>query len=222
MSVMKQDVEKYMKFFTDCLIQLKSYNVEIKFTTNKKVFVDFDNTYTKGFFDDSSNPRKPILACSVSGDLEEWITVFAHEFCHFLQWKEKKKIWQEYSKLDGDILERCINNKPIKKQTLEKYLNCVRDMELDCEKRTVKLLKKYKLPIDYKKYIQAANIYVHYYNYIKICRSWYTKNGMPPYQIKEILDSVKPEFYKSYSEIPENLLLLFQKNFPAKKKSELI
>lgn len=219
---MKHEAEKFMQFFTDCLIQLKSYDVEVELTTNKKVFVDFDKTYTKGFFDDSTNPRKPLLSCSVQGNLEDWITVFAHEYCHFLQWKEKRKIWYKYAKLDAEILHKCVSNKPVKKDTLEKYLNCVRDMELDCEKKTIKLLKKYKLPIDYDKYVKGANVYVHYYNYLKIARKWHGKNQIPPYQIKEIIDAVKPEFYDSYDEIPQNLLDLFLKYYPPVKENSLI
>lgn len=55
----------------------------------------------------------------------------------------------------------------------------MRDLELDNEKRSVKIIKKYGLSVDVDEYIQKANAYVHFYNYMKISRRWSKANNSP-------------------------------------------
>lgn len=212
----------YIKFLTDCLINLESNNVKVLLTKEPKVYVDFDKTYTKGFWDDASDPKNPTLSCSVYGPEEDWISIFAHEYCHFLQWIDKPKVWYAYSRLNSDVLSDCINNKPIKHSKLEYYLNTTRDIELDCEKRTVKLLSEYKLPLDLKKYIKGANIYIFYHNYLKISRKWHGKEQIPPHENKHLLNIVDSKFYSNYNYIPNDLLVAFINYYPPVKKSNLI
>ena len=119
------------------------------------------------------------------------------------------------------LIDKIFHNKPVTKEALERNLNICKNLELDCEKRTVALLKKYKIDIDIGEYIRNANVYIHFYNYMKQYRQWYTPNNVP-YKIPALLNAASPTFYKNYDEIPEKLLKEYQKYFPPKKKNNII
>ena len=91
---------------------------------------------------------------------------------------------------------------------MKKYIRELRNCELDCEKRAVKLMKEYNLPIDIKKYIKQANAYVYFYNTMIDTRKWYKKS---PCIVKEILDIMPTKFERSYKSLPNKYLRLVKK-----------
>lgn len=209
-----------MRFFTHCLIDLHSNGAEVVLSKDAKVFVEFDGTWAHGSWNDSEELYRPILHCSVYGNISRWIPTFTHEYSHFLQWKEKNKYWKAYAEISAVDLSKCLQNRPIRPDVLERCMNVTRDMELDCERRTVALFRAHKLPIDIDGYIRGANVYVHYHNYLKIARTWYADKA--PYEIPEILACVPPRFLPQYSTLPPKLLKLFLEYYPPVKHSALI
>lgn len=208
------------QLIADALINLKKHGVDVKLSHSSRVRAE-DGSYCKGYWEDH-DPNKLVFACSVQGNPENWIGTFAHEYCHFLQWIDKIDVWHRYNNLDGDILMNCISNKPVTNEDLNYYLETVRDIELDCEKRTVKLLKSYDIDLDYDEYIRGANIYIFYYTYLKTSRRWNNSSATSIYEIPEIRALVQPKFYRSYSKIPPNILKKFIKYEPPVKKSRII
>ena len=59
----------------------------------------------------------------------------------------------------------------------------VQEMELDCERKSVEMIKKFDLPIDIEEYTSIANIYIFYYTYAKKNRCWFSENST----IKDIM-----------------------------------
>jgi len=219
---MKTDKNKtFMSFFADCLAHMGEYNVNIRLHKESSFKLDFDNSMVRGSWDDSQPDKPPTLCCTIDGDPIEWISIFTHEYCHFLQWLDKDHIWKKYDKLDSETLSAATNNKPISKKDLEYVINCARDLELDCEKRAVKLIKNRKLPIDLDGYIRDANIYIQYYNYIKISREWYNDDRNNPFEDPLIRSVTPTSFYKSFDNIPPELLNAFILKFPPSKQSNL-
>ena len=110
----------------------------------------------------------------VAGKSKDWLGVLAHEYAHLTQWKDKStNIWQTGS-TGVTHLDDWLGGKKIR--SIKKAIEWSRDLELDNEKRTVRLIKKWKLPIDLNDYIKKANAYIQFYNWIYqiICHFLYT------------------------------------------------
>ena len=73
---------------------------------------------------------------------------------------------------------------------IKKASEISRDLELDCERRALKKIKKYKLPIDHLTYIRGAAANVHHYNYMYKRRKLASKRGRPVYEEKGILETM--------------------------------
>ena len=101
--------------------------------------------------------------------------ILLHEYCHFLQWKTDRKLWDK-SQLTYDVLFDWINYpvfvySPIIKdcktseQELDQSLHDILELEHDCEKRVLKLVKNCPIEdFDTDKYIRAANAYLWSYH----------------------------------------------------------
>jgi hypothetical protein len=93
-----------------------------------------------------------------------WFEVLIHEYCHFLQWIEKSPVYRKSDKSNA-IIDNWFNGKQYSSRIIDKAFDCVREMERDCEMRSIKLIKKHDLPINVDRYTRMANcyIYVHYF-----------------------------------------------------------
>lgn len=110
--------------------------------------------------------KKKILTVCMDGPTFYWFPNFVHEYCHLQQTKEKmfsNKLWQETDRIYTDwTLDKIkLSNKDAaiigRRQ---------RFMELDCEKRVIREIKKYSLPVDIPTYIQSANVYIYSYTFL--------------------------------------------------------
>jgi hypothetical protein len=130
---------------------------------------------------------------------EYWFETFIHEYCHFLQeldpdYNPSEDDWEDY---DYWLLGK----KRLSKKTVERHTNAIREMEIDCEKRVVKLIEEYQLPIDKKRYIQEANVYALFYTLATKYRMWY--KGESPCAIKELADMMPTTFRKTWDDVPK-------------------
>lgn len=85
------------------------------------------------------------------------------------------------------------------KKEIETIFKRVQDMELDCERNTVKLIKKYELNIDVQQYICEANIYLYFYSYARKNRCWFPSGVCPSDMtllFKEMPTDLKGNRYK--------------------------
>lgn len=128
-----------------------------------------------------------------------WFETFVHEYCHFLQEQDEnynpdETGWEEYD-------EWLLGKKELAEKQLAKYTKDIRDCEVDCEKRVVQLIKKYRLPIKEKLYIQEANTYALFYTLATKYRMWYDK-GESPCGIPELVGLMPTEFKKSWNRVP--------------------
>jgi hypothetical protein len=117
-----------------------------------------------GFFNEDD---KILFACGIG---DEWPMVLAHELSHLHQWHEKKFVWPEDRY--NAMLEWCAGTK---RMTAAKALQWTRDlqlMELDAERRTLKLARTFHLSDDPVKYIQGANMYVWKYEVARQLQRW--------------------------------------------------
>ena len=209
----------WIKMIIDCIIELQTHNVRLEFSKKQRIKLLNDNSLCHGYWDDT-DPKKPILACSIKGPVEEWGPIFAHEFGHFQQWRDRTDIWKNNNKITAYDQYAIINNFPISEKKLIKAINCFINIELDAEKRAVKLFKKYNIPIDIEQYIKGANLYIFFQRYLYWYRKWC--QSQPPYKIPELLSLVKPAFYRNYENISNDLFEGFKKYYPPCKNPKLL
>lgn len=140
----------------------------------------------------------------------EWLTVLAHEYGHFCQWKEKKFIDEKtidaYSMFD-EWIEKEIELDDL---MIEEMITLIQKCELDCEKRALKFIKKYKLYFDYDLYIQKSNSYVLGYEAAKIKRKWFM---VSPTRIKSICKKMPKTFTKTLKPTKKQLKLMLKNCF---------
>jgi hypothetical protein len=166
------------------LVKTNGYNVYL------------DGIPCSGFFDEN----KKIL--KVAGHNSDWFSILVHEYCHFLQYINQTKYYVIYeTRCNYDFflwINREIN---LNKKTIRKIIYYTIDMELECEKMTVNLIKKYNLPINIRKYIRGANAYLLFHNYVLKYRRWYKTK---PYHLEELENTMKPHFLKNYKKMTKN------------------
>lgn len=127
---------------------------------------------------------------AVAKGQDDWLQILVHESCHLDQWLEGTKEWRREDKLGNDVLDKWLLGKDIDRRKLKRAVNNIIALELDCERRAVRKIVEYGLPISETIYIQKANCYLLYYNYVYETHRWYKKE--PPY-IKVGLYSIMPK-----------------------------
>lgn len=176
-------------------VHLSCYNMALLITKNK--FVRCDGVDVGGFFaaDDG------IVA---AGKNKRFLGILAHEYCHFLQWKHEFPGFARFDKHFPAWNSWLNGKRNLNKKDLHIRFLAIRNLELDCERRTVELIRKYKLPVNIEKYIQDANAYMYFYAYIKKHRIWPNKkipmtikNKMPIRFLKKANDyNIMPEEFE--------------------------
>lgn len=155
------------KFITDLKQQCKQHNVKIRLSKKKFVKDKATNFDYLGYFgEDERNGH--VLVCAL-GDLSSvFVAALVHESCHMDQWIEKTRIWETSHSYQA--LELWVEGCAIK--NIAKHIENVKELELDCEKRTVKKILDYGLPVDIEAYIRRANMDIQLFNYIEQKRKW--------------------------------------------------
>ena len=175
----------------------------IRLDLRRSKYIKFDDTdgACGGYFDETDG----VLVVAMKNTMS--FEILVHEYCHMQQWKENTDIWKKSMKslpIVWSWLEGTDH------RNISKHVAVVRDMELDCERRAVKLIKKYDLKIDTKLYTKRANAYVLYYNWLLLTRKWCTKKNSP-YRNKKLLDIVSDRFNMNYSKLSESVTDAFRR-----------
>jgi hypothetical protein len=175
----------------------------------KKKHIMCDGFSTSGFFREEEGK----IAVAIGKPEEDWVATLAHEFSHFNQFKTRAKVWRNLtigSSDAGTLVELWIQKIiELNEKQIRKYISAVRDLELDCEKRTVRLIRKFKLSTDTKTYTMEANAYIMFYNAVMKLRKW-CKPGKPPYNNSKILAKMSDRFDMNYSSISPSLLNIYR------------
>ena len=115
-----------------------------------------------GWFGAEEGEKELVVAL----DHDMGFEVFLHEYCHYLQWKNNRDLWDK-SLLTYDILFEWID-KPESNYTdeeLNQSLHDILELEHDCESRALKLLQNNPIEnVSTDKYIRAVNAYLLHYH----------------------------------------------------------
>ena len=184
--------------------------VTLKLVNKERIPYDRKKTFfISGYFVDYP---KPTLACAIKKPVDMWLPILLHESCHMDQWSEGSKVWtsQLIDGIDSGVMfDEWLLGEDFKSKEIDTFIKAAQLLELDCEKRTVEKIKKLKLPIDIKNYIQKSNAYLFSYSAIRKTRVWPDKS---PYSNKEIVDMMPTKFLKleDYTNIERKLFNLIK------------
>lgn len=182
-------------FVFDVIESAKENKVKIILDPNK---VDFGDGEVSGLFDSDAleltvNTNKPV---------SEWLPILVHESCHMDQHAEDAPAWIGLDIKGHDActlldmwLSHIIDLNP---SQLEDVTNRVLEMELDCEKRSLEKIKRYKLPIDLKEYVKKANAYIYFYRALMRTRKW-TNKEKSPYSVESVWTQMPSYFLDNQS-----------------------
>jgi len=176
---MNKNIQKLISDITTKCIQ-NGINLRLEYVDQ----VDQENIPCSGYFDEET-----LAVATKKEKTQDWLDILAHESCHLDQFLEGPPVWIP----DKDslfIVEDWIHGKNLHKKTLEKGFKNAISIELDCEKRTVIKMQKYKIRFNKKQYIQKANSYLFSYIYAFVNRTWYPK----PYENPKIYNNMPIKF----------------------------
>jgi len=200
---MNKEISNFIEFAKS---ECKKHGV--KFKPYKRSYVKLtDDIKCGGYFDDGSDSDKPVLAFAQGR--EDFIELMVHEYCHMTQWLEGIELWEICSD-SMTIIDEWLSGKDHPDKLVECAINNSRDLELDNEKRAVKIFKEWNIPVDLELYTKKANAYVNFYNYMKTTRKW-SDPGNSPYTNKNILEAMSNKFDMNYQELTPGLIELYKK-----------
>lgn len=186
-------------------VSKKCIENKINFRLEYAEQVDTNNIPCSGYFDEKS-----LVVATKKKKLQDWLDILIHESCHLDQFVEKSKVWCP-DELGLFVVESWIQNKKINsKKVVEAFHNTIL-LELDCEKRTVKKIKKYKLNFNVDLYIQKANAYLYGYGVSFKKKVWPNR----PYERPSIINKMPKRFLKTeeYFNIPDHILSLYKYSY---------
>lgn len=193
------------KFLLDTIPVAEKNGCSVELVNDEYIYIDAgENPHVNkvsGYYD--CELQKLVVA--IKRPLEDWILNYAHEYSHFLQIQDE--VYNEPS-----IEEAAINFDLWLEHKLELdeidvgiYARSLFYCELDAEKRTVELIKKYNLS-DPKTYIQKANAYLFTYMLMEEMRVTFDP---PPARNKKIWKHLPITFGVDYRTAHEEYKSLY-------------
>lgn len=194
--------------------ECKKNNVNLNIKNQSSIGDDLLGYFTDGPPAELCVAKKPSKNNLWDRESEQFISTLAHEFCHLLQWHENSNVWYktENSGIDMiDIINLWLAGKiELTKKQRHYYVKMIQNLELDCEKRTCKILKKFDIPIDIEMYIKQANFHLYAYSCMRDFRIWPT--GSKNINIyKTIIHKMPNKFMTNYEEVPHGTKAKFVK-----------
>ena len=174
--------------------------VGIKCDLRPTKYVRMGNIRCSGYFDSDGK----MLVCSMNRP--DSLGILVHEYCHLTQWEDGIPLWKasdsSLTKVDEWLGGKRVHN-------IKRHLAASRDLELDNEKRSVRMIRKWKLSIDVADYIKKANAYVHFYNWMYYTRKWSSPKNSP-YTNPIVQGVMSTRFNMKYSELSPRVYNAFK------------
>ena len=168
------------KLLADVAAKCVANKIELRITNTHAVTVD-NNIITSGYFDDTS--------LVVAGGKKDWVDVLAHESSHMDQFLQKDPTYM-HSDNSLNAIDGWLAGKEFSNTDLIRKICVIVKMELDCERRTVAKLKKYKIYPSMENYIKQVNAYLLGYWATFRDRVWCPF----PYNNKKIVNKMPGKF----------------------------
>ena len=193
---MNMNEKEFIKFVKQ---ECKKHNIKCVLKNTKTVKLTEDDRCS-GYFDGES--------LVVAMNRSDAIQILVHEYGHLTQWAEQCDIWVQCEKHEShERMYRWLAGERVR--NIHKAIALCRDLELDNEKRSVKLIKKFNLNVNIDSYIKRVNAYVQFYNYLMISRKWCATTNIP-YKNNRLLKVMPVKFNMDYSRLSKKVLKVFE------------
>lgn len=158
------------------------------------------NIKCSGYFDAQN---KQLVVAAKRND---WVEILVHEYGHLTQWAERCPEWIA-GEPTVDHIDRWLQGEEV--ENIYDHIRCSRNLELDNEKRSVELIKRFELPIDLDRYVKKANGYIYFYTWMMSTRRWSTIENSP-YSNETIISAMPNTFQENYEDLPEGVVAAFE------------
>ncbi len=148
--------KQFVKYITD---DLQQHGWNVKFAKSLKG--------CRGYCDE----EKKIIAVEKT---KNWTEILAHEYAHYIQYKNKYTTYSRYYSLNFDpetIMKKYLSGEINYTKQVKKSFEIVRNNELYCDIIALRLMKKFKIKVDESAYIKSVNIHMIYYHYLEKTQS---------------------------------------------------
>lgn len=165
------------KVATDC----QKHGIGFHLVPDKHI--ESDGIKCSGLFDDAE--------LKVASQHKNWVDVLVHESCHMDQFLEKHPLW---SKVDTGItmIEKwCGGTNYSENRLLQSFKDTI-ELEWDCEKRSEKKIRKFKLDINITDYRKQVNSYLYSYWATFRDRKWYPFPYNDPKIVRRMPEQILP------------------------------
>ena len=205
------DVHRVRVFLGDMRRVCRTHGIKVYLGKGKQVL--YRDLSCMGYFDDMHHVP-PRYAVATGRPLSVWLPIAVHEFCHVKQWIECVPAWTNQvitpSAYALDLLGEWFDGREMKKEKIAKLIRVAREVERDCEERTVGEIIRRQLPVNHVKYAKQANSYVFSYTAMRETRAWYTRSPRDVPQILKLMpDTILPEC--AYEDLPKGYLEALRK-----------
>jgi hypothetical protein len=141
------------RFLGAIIAEMLDHKVTVRFESSKReLFFEEDESDLPAIGQFETGEKRQLVVAS-NGAYETWLEATVHEYAHFLQWKERMPLWWK----DNCWHEWLAGKKKLSRKASWSHLMGSLRLELDCEKRSLELIRKHSLPINEEQYAQAAN-----------------------------------------------------------------
>lgn len=137
----------------------------------------------------------------------DFLMTAIHEYCHFDQWLNQTKEWVEFDRCVpvqsfGDFTDMSY---PLEISEQKEAIAAIVNLEMDCERRVVRQIMKYDLPIDVGEYVQRANAYGFFHVVLSGFRGLDLLEN--PYRLQSVYKMMPKYFVSDFSSVPDEFLL---------------
>ena len=187
----------------------KENGIKVVITPYKRVKIY--GGFCSGYFDGE------VLLTAGGKDISEWNYIFIHESCHMDQMLEKISLWDRADKALIMFDDWSSGAKTLTESQELDMIRTIQDLERDCEKRTIKKILEYNIPIDVRYYSKLANIYLYSYEFMRHHKRWFS---FTPCQ-EQLEPHVKDKIQNSHKRVPKDLYQKFEEyaNIDSNKKA---
>lgn len=190
------------RFISDLKGLCKEHGVSL-FLVNGK-HIDHKGERYGGWFD----PDTLELFCAYRRHSIIQLEILVHESCHLDQHIEKRPMWQAAIKYDAwNKWGRWMSGEEFKPFQVKRFMRLIQLAEMECEQMSVEKIKKYRLPIDIRRYRAKANSYLLFYTLMLDTRKWVDDKG--PYKFPSIVREMPSDRIISDFSMSEDLKKLY-------------
>lgn len=182
----------------------------IKFVNTPKKRVSFYDSdlrkrvYCSGFFQDNHDGTAS-LYIATGKPKKDWIPVFLHEFSHAVQCVNKDRVYEDMVRrrdYEAVLSKYVRGSRLVSKRLAFEAVKKTILMELDCERKALRYIKKYKLEgyLNIEELTQKANSYLLFHHVYFETKKWYK---VAPYEIKAVWSKMPKKLIKDPTTITE-------------------